>query len=156
MKLTLLAVGRLKTGPERTLLDTYLNRCEQVGRGIGFKAVEEREIADRAPSSAEERLALLAALPDGSHVIGLDERGKSLTSIQFADVLGTLRDQGVAEMVLVIGGADGLGDGVRQRANRLLAFGPMTWPHKLARVMAAEQLYRAVSILSGSPYHREG
>jgi 23S rRNA (pseudouridine1915-N3)-methyltransferase len=92
---------------------------------------------------------------DGAHVIACDEHGKARTSREFAAHIGRLRDDGVRKLVLVIGGADGLDPSLIAAANETLAFGVQTWPHALARAMLAEQVYRAVTILSGSPYHRD-
>lgn len=155
MRLTIAAIGRLKSGPEADLVDDYLARANQAGRALALGPctvieIDERKVRTRG--DADRRL--LASLPDDAAAIALDERGKSLTSPDFAKLLAGLRDRGVAETAFLIGGADGHGDAVRQRADRLLSLGPMVWPHMLARVMLAEQIYRAVSILGGSPYHR--
>ncbi len=156
MRLTIIAVGRLKSGPEAALVDDYLARANQAGRVLALgpstvTEIDERKLCGR--DDADSRL--LAALPDGATAIALDERGKTLTSPDFATLLAGLRDRGVAETAFLIGGADGHGNAVRQRADRVLSFGPMVWPHMLARVMLAEQIYRAVSILGGGPYHRD-
>ena len=155
MKITIAAVGRMKPGPEKLLLGDYLDRAVQAGRGLALgpftvTEIDERKARDRAAQSAR----LIEAIPSGATVIALDERGKTFSSPDFARMLATLRDQGASETIFLIGGADGHNKALRDRADRLLSFGPMVWPHMLARVMLAEQLYRAVSILSGSPYHR--
>ncbi len=155
MKITIAAVGRMKPGPERMLLDDYLERAGQAGRALALgpftvTEIDERKARDRAAQSAR----LIEAIPPGATVIALDERGKTLTSPDFAHLLASLRDHGAGAAVFLIGGADGHGDALRARADRLLSFGPMVWPHMLVRVMLAEQLYRAVSILAGGPYHR--
>ena len=98
---------------------------------------------------------LILAAAEGAHLIACDERGKTYSSRAFADHIAKLRDQGERRLVFAIGGADGLDASVRQAASSTLAFGPQTWPHALARAMLAEQLYRAVTILAGSPYHRD-
>jgi 23S rRNA (pseudouridine1915-N3)-methyltransferase len=85
----------------------------------------------------------------------MDERGKSLPSLKFADKIRDLQNQGRSHIQFIIGGADGLGDDIRKRADLLLSFGAQTWPHMLARVMLLEQIYRCQQILSGHPYHRE-
>jgi 23S rRNA (pseudouridine1915-N3)-methyltransferase len=155
MKITISAVGRMKSGPEQDLLDDYLARAGQSGRGLALgpfavNEIDERKARDRAAQSAR----LAEAIPAGATAIALDERGKTLSSPEFAKMLAALRDQGVGETVFLIGGADGHDKALRRQADRLLSFGPMVWPHMLARVMLAEQLYRAVSILAGGPYHR--
>ncbi len=155
MKITIAAVGRMKPGPERLLLDDYLKRAGQAGRALVLgpftvTEIDERRARDRATRSAR----LIEAIPPGATAIALDERGKTLSSPAFARMLTNLRDQGTGATVFLIGDADGHNDALRARADRLISFGPMVWPHMLARVMLAEQLYRAVSILSGSPYHR--
>lgn len=155
MRLTIHAVGRLKSSPELTLVEDYLARATQAGRALALGPCTVTEIDERkVRGSAEEGARLIAALPEGATAIALDERGKTVTSPAFARLLADLRDRGAAETAFLIGGADGHGPELRARADRLLSFGPMVWPHMLARVMLAEQIYRAVSILSGSPYHR--
>ena len=149
MRLTLLAVGRLRKGPEKALVDDYLTRFAKLGRGLGLPPVALVEVEGR-PSEAE---ALERALPGGAALIVLDERGRALTSPDFAAHLGRYRDE-ARDVCLVIGGADGLAPALRDRADLSLSFGRMVWPHMLARVMLAEQLYRAASVLAGSPYHR--
>ncbi|MEM9797778.1 MAG: 23S rRNA (pseudouridine(1915)-N(3))-methyltransferase RlmH [Pseudomonadota bacterium] len=150
MKLHLVAVGRLRKGPEKALVDDYLDRFAKSGRTLGLPSVTMTEVDPRGGSEA---LAIDRALPDGTAIVALDERGKQLSSPAFADLLAAYRDR-AQDVAFVIGGADGLTDDLRGRADRLLAFGPMVWPHMLARVMLSEQLYRAASILAGSPYHR--
>ena len=155
MKITVVAVGRLKSGPERMLVEDYLARAEVGGRRLGlgpFRLVEidERKARDAAAQSAR----LIEVIPPGASALALDERGEALPSVAFARLLGRLRDEGRSEAVFLIGGAEGHTEALRERADRVLSFGPMTWPHLLARVMLAEQLYRATTILGGLPYHR--
>ena len=155
MKFTIAAVGRMKPGPERTLLGDYIDRADQAGRAIAmgpFTVIEidERKARDRATQSAR----LIETIPPCATAIALDERGKTLSSPDFARMLADLRDRGTGAAVFLIGGADGHDKTLRDRADHLISFGPMVWPHMLARVMLAEQLYRAVSILAGGPYHR--
>ena len=155
MRLTVAAVGRLRDGPERRLVDDYLARCSATGRGIGLgpaTVVEVDERKARAPEVQAERLLALA--PGGAALLALDQRGETMSSEGLAALIARLRDAGRAEAVFLIGGADGHGPAVPERAERLISFGPMVWPHMLARVMLSEQLYRAVSILAGTPYHR--
>ena len=159
MKVTVVAVGRLKAGPERELLDRYRDRATRAGRQLGL-TFDFREIAESAaknPSTRkdEEAAAILAAVPSGTLLVALDEHGKSLDSRGFADRLAAWRDAAAKDVMVAIGGPDGLATAVLGKADLRLAFGAMTWPHQLVRVMLAEQLYRAVTILSGHPYHRD-
>ena len=117
-----------------------------------------REVEDKRAGTgrkAREADLLLSALPKNATVVALDERGKTLSSIQLAHALAAWRDDGTADIAFVIGGADGLDARVTQRADLVLSLGPMTWPHLMVRAMLAEQLYRAQQILAGHPYHRE-
>jgi 23S rRNA (pseudouridine1915-N3)-methyltransferase len=155
MRLHLCAVGRLRAGPERDLVDDYLERCARTGRGLGLGPVSVHEVEDRKGGGRSAEADLLArAIPEGAAVIALDERGKQLTSPDFAAALARFRDAGRGDLALLIGGADGLDPALRDRADMVLSLGPMVWPHLLVRVMLAEQLYRAASILAGAPYHR--
>lgn len=159
MKITVVAVGRLKTGPERDLLDRYRDRAGRAGRQLGL-TFDAREIPESSARSAaarkdEEAAAILASLAPGASLVALDEGGKSLDSRGFAARIATWRDAGAKDMAIAIGGADGLGSAVIDRADLRLAFGAMTWPHQIVRILIAEQLYRAVTILSGHPYHRD-
>ena len=158
MLITVAAVGKLKAGPERELFERFLERAEASGRTLGL-TFAVRELAESRAASAElrksqEGVSLRAALPGGATVVALDERGKNLTSTDFAGRIGSWRDGGQANLAFVIGGPDGHGAALTDAAALKIAFGGMTWPHQLARVMLAEQLYRAVTILSGHPYHR--
>lgn len=156
MRLHLIAVGRQKAGPERALTEDYLKRFERTGRALGLGPVELREIDDRKGGGMATEAALISrAVPEGAILCVLDERGVVESSPRFAQRLAGWRDQGVGDLALVIGGADGLDPGLRERADFALSFGAMVWPHMLVRVMLAEQLYRAASILAGSPYHRD-
>ena len=155
MRLHLCAVGRLRAGPERDLVDEYLQRLERTGRPLGLGPVSEHEVEDRRGGGmAAEGLLLSRAIPEGAALCVLDERGKSLSSPEFAAALAGWRDAGRQDAAFVIGGADGLDPGLRARADLVVSLGRMVWPHMLVRVMLAEQLYRAATILSGSPYHR--
>lgn len=155
MKVTIAAVGRLRAGPERELIDDYATRFDRTGRALGLGPLTVSEVEPRkGQGPAVEAPLLRAAIPDGAIVIALDERGKLMTSPEFASQLGEWRDQGRREAVFLIGGADGLAKDLRGTADARLSFGKMVWPHMLVRVMLAEQLYRAASILAGSPYHR--
>jgi 23S rRNA (pseudouridine1915-N3)-methyltransferase len=159
VKVLLAGVGRLKSGPERELVARYAERCEAFGRKIGLTGFGLREIEEsraRRPEDrkAEEAAALRALLPAGARLICLDERGKTMDSEVFAGRLGGWRDAGAPACAMVIGGPDGLDPELCGRADLVLAFGAMTWPHQLVRALAAEQLFRAMTILAGHPYHR--
>ncbi|AYD03063.1 23S rRNA (pseudouridine(1915)-N(3))-methyltransferase RlmH [Neorhizobium sp. NCHU2750] len=159
MRITLFAVGRLKAGPEKDLASRYLDRFAKAGPAIGLELAKLVEIQESRASNAETRkreeaAALEKALPEGAVLVLLDERGKALDSQAFSDVVGRYRDNGKRDMMLAIGGADGLDPDLRAKADLVLNLGSMTWPHQLVRILIAEQLYRAVTILSGHPYHR--
>ncbi|MEL6583670.1 MAG: 23S rRNA (pseudouridine(1915)-N(3))-methyltransferase RlmH [Pseudomonadota bacterium] len=156
MRLTIAAVGRLKRGPEAALVEDYLSRCSKTGRALGLGPAQVIEVEDRKGGGMAAEAALLAAkLLEGAKVVVLDERGAVLASPVFATRLAGWRDDGVRDTVFVIGGADGVDASLRERADLCLSFGKMVWPHMLVRVMVAEQLYRATTILAGGPYHRE-
>jgi len=155
MRVHVYAVGRLRTGPERALIDDYTTRFDRTGRALGLGPLDMHEVEDRKGGGMEAEAALLdRAIPRGAVVVALDERGQVMSSPDFADRLAGWRDGGRGDVAFVIGGADGLAPDLRSRADLLLSFGRMVWPHMLARVMLCEQLYRAASILAGSPYHR--
>jgi 23S rRNA (pseudouridine1915-N3)-methyltransferase len=154
MKIAIVAIGRLPRSPETELVRLYVERATSAGRALGLGPVEVAEVESRKPGKAAEAEALKPHLAD-AHVIACDEHGTARPSRAFATELGRLRDDGVRKVAFVIGGADGLDPALLAAADGRLAFGPQTWPHALARVMLAEQVYRAVSILSGSPYHRD-
>lgn len=155
MRVTLCAVGRLRKGPEKALIDDYLARFDKTGRGLGLGPATLREVEDRKGGGMEGEATLLdKAIPSGAVICCLDERGRMMTSPDFAGQLGKWRDQGRSDLAVVIGGADGIDPALRARADLALSFGQMVWPHMLARVMLAEQLYRAAAILAGTPYHR--
>ena len=154
MKIILLAIARLGRTPEAGLVRDYAERATASGRALGLGPVEVVELESRKPGKAAEGELLLDHLQD-AYVIACDEHGKAHASRAFATRIARLRDDGVRKLVIVIGGADGLAPEVLARADDTLAFGPQTWPHALARVMLAEQVYRAVTILAGSPYHRD-
>lgn len=155
MRVSLCVVGRLRSGPERELLDDYLTRFDRTGRALGLGPVQVLEVEDKKGGGMDAEAELLRrTIPEGAVLVTLDERGKMLTSPQFADRMAEWRDAGQRDMALVIGGADGISPALRAEADFSISFGKMVWPHMLVRVMAAEQLYRAASILAGSPYHR--
>jgi len=159
MHLIVIAIGRLKQGPERELAQRYSERFEDIGRKLGFRGLYIHEIAesrarDATSRIADEAAAISAAMPEKSALVALDERGKNLDSATFAGHLGRWRDESVAKAVFVIGGADGLSPDLRRSAKLSISFGSATWPHQMVRVMLLEQLYRAATILAGHPYHR--
>lgn len=153
MRLGIAAVGRLRQGPEAALVADYLDRFARTGRGIGLPAVTVAEVEAKSGGMPAEAALLERALPAGALIVTLDERGSMLTSPEFADRLAGWRDAG-RDAAFVIGGADGLAQNLRTRADLSISFGSMVWPHLLVRVMLAEQLYRAATILAGGPYHR--
>lgn len=159
MKFSLHAIGRMKSGAEKELFQKYWQRAQASGRGLGVSLLELREYGESKAGRASERKRqeasdLLKTIDKRAFVIALDERGKTMTSPDFANLLGKVRDQGAPEIIVIIGGADGLDESVHGRADTTIAFGAMTWPHQLVRILAAEQIYRAFSILSGHPYHK--
>ncbi|MGQ2909316.1 MAG: 23S rRNA (pseudouridine(1915)-N(3))-methyltransferase RlmH [Aliihoeflea sp.] len=158
MRLSIHAVGRMKAGPERDLVARYLDRLAKTGSAVGMEFAGVTEIAESQARSAEQRMReeadrLESALGDAALVL-LDERGKNMTSPAFAGYLSRHIDGGRKAMVVAIGGADGHDPALRGNADLLLSFGALTWPHQLVRVLLAEQLYRASTILSNHPYHR--
>ena len=156
MKITICAVGRLRAGPERELINDYLKRFDSTGRALGLGPVECREVEDRKGGGMSAEAALLdRAIPEGAVICVLDERGQPMSSPDFARQMARWRDDGRSDLALVIGGADGIDPPLRARADLALSFGKMVWPHMLVRVMLSEQLYRAATILAGGPYHRD-
>ena len=158
MRLAVVAVGRLKSGPERSLVERYRERAEALGRPLGLSPFDLSEIpegrARRAPDRrAEEGTALLDKSGPAA-LIAFDERGKTVTSEAFAGLIARWRDDGRPAAACLIGGPDGLDDAIRARADLVLSFGALTLPHQLVRVLVVEQLYRALTILAGHPYHR--
>lgn len=158
MRLAVITIGRLKQGPERELVERYLERANDLGRKLGFRAIEISELPesrarDAATRMAEEGRAIAALIGEKIVIVTLDEKGKSLDSEGFARHLGAWRDSGI-DCAFVIGGADGLSPDLKRRAKLSVAFGTATWPHQLVRVLLLEQIYRAATILSGHPYHR--
>jgi 23S rRNA (pseudouridine1915-N3)-methyltransferase len=159
MRLIVAAVGRLRDGPERALFEKYRDRFAPLAKRLGLAPVAWHEIGEsRAGTAAkrreEEGAALLRLVREVEFIIALDERGKALTSEAFAGALAKARDGGKRAAGILIGGPDGLSEAVRGAAHLTLAFGAVTLPHMLTRIVLAEQLYRAATILSGHPYHR--
>ena len=158
MRIVVAAVGRLKAGAERELAERYRDRAAKSGRALGIRDIEVIEVRDSRARETERRtleesIALASVIPDVT--VALDGRGDSLSSESFAGRLRAWSDAGRASVFFAIGGADGLGEVLRERADLTLAFGTVTWPHQLVRIMLLEQIYRAFTILSGHPYHRE-
>lgn len=151
MRLTVAAVGRWKSGPERALYEQFARR---LAWPLELKQVEEKKKLPPHKLVRREGELLLAAVPKGAVVVALDQRGKPMTSAAFAKRLGAWRDDGVGDVAFVIGGAEGLDESVRKKAALIVSLGPMTWPHLMVRALLAEQLYRAQAILTGHPYHR--
>ena len=159
MRIVVAAVGRMKRGPEQELAERYRGRTEKSGRGIGLRSVEIVEIAESRARDAqrrmlEESIALANVIPKGAATVLLDPRGEAVDSNAFAKRLRGWNDGG-RDAAFVIGGPDGLAPSLSESADLHLAFGALTWPHQLVRIMLLEQIYRAVTILSGHPYHRD-
>ena len=155
MRVHLCAVGRLRVGPERDLITDYVTRFDRTGRALGLGPLSEHEVEDKKNAGMSAEADLLArAIPAGALIACLDERGAVLSSPDFAAQLAKWRDGGRQDVAFVIGGADGIDPSLRAKAEFSLSFGRMVWPHMLVRVMLAEQIYRAATILGGGPYHR--
>jgi 23S rRNA (pseudouridine1915-N3)-methyltransferase len=159
VRIGIFAVGKLKQGPERELCARYVERAKLSGKPLGLTGFDISEQSESRASSpdarkTEEGRAFRSSLPEGVIVV-LDEHGKPLNSEKFARQIERWRDEGKPSVSFVIGGADGLDPGFTGNADLMLSFSPLTWPHQLVRIMLAEQLYRATTILSGHPYHRE-
>ena len=159
MRLTVAAVGRLKRGPESELSERYRDRAAKAGRGIGIQAIDLVELTEsRAREGArrqtEESIALAQLIPEGATAILLDRTGDNIGTEALTTSLQNWRDEGRTAVVFLIGGPDGVAPALREKANVCLAFGKATWPHQLIRIMLLEQIYRAITIMSGHPYHR--
>jgi len=159
MRIVIAAVGRLKQGPERDLAERYRKRAADAGRSVGLTAFDVIEIRESRADNVgrrmlEESIAIANVIPERAATVLLDERGESVSSASFAGHLQGWRSQDRPAAVFIIGGADGLSPSLRERASLAIAFGAATWPHQLVRIMLLEQLYRAVTMLSGHPYHR--
>jgi 23S rRNA (pseudouridine1915-N3)-methyltransferase len=157
LRLTILAVGRLRGGPEAELVADYLARFDRVARPLGLGPARVVEVEDRRGGGPAAEAALItAAIPKGARLVALDERGDMADSPGFAALLRRTADAGIRDLAFAIGGADGLDPAFRDAADLRLSLGRLVWPHLLARVMLCEQLYRGASILAGTPYHRGG
>ncbi|TNE59915.1 MAG: 23S rRNA (pseudouridine(1915)-N(3))-methyltransferase RlmH [Alphaproteobacteria bacterium] len=160
MKITLLAVGRGKKAPEQQLMEHYFDRFNALGASLGLGPVQLIEVEEKRPIKGAERQRreaelLEKALPAGALRVALDERGKNPTSVEFSELLTRARDNGQSELVFMIGGADGFDRDFLATAQQKISFGRMTYPHMLVRALLAEQIYRAATILSGHPYHKD-
>lgn len=156
MKITLRCANVVRSGPERDLIDDYLKRASGLVGRCGIHSINEQQIDLRkCKTRTEETRKLLSDIPAGAAIIALDERGKSLTSRQVAQFVESKAQSGTRELFIVIGGADGFEPQDLPAGIGKWSFGSNTWPHKLVRVMLAEQMYRALSIMAGSPYHRD-
>ncbi len=160
MRIIITAIGRLKKGPERELVARYVDRTQRTGKSIGVTAVEMTEIAESRAQTTElrrqnEAEMLLERLPESSHIIVFDERGRSPDSRTFAQSIQQQSNAGTGSLVFIIGGPDGLAQSLRKRADQIISFGSLTMPHQLVRIMVCEQIYRATTILTNHPYHRD-
>ena len=151
MKINIIAVGQAKKSKYCEFIDQYTKRIQW------NVAIHECESKHKTPqkNQQEEQEKILKHLDNKAVIIALDERGKTLKSLEFAQTLENFKNNGNNHIQFIIGGADGLTPAIRDKANLLLSFGKQTWPHMLARVMLLEQIYRAQQILAGHPYHRE-
>jgi len=159
MRLVVIAVGRLKQGPERELAEAYRKRAQAIGRALGVREIEIVEIRESRAQDAERRrveesIAIANVVPERAVIVILDERGDNLDSAALAGQIQAWRKEDRPAVCFVVGAADGLGQSLKERAKLKLAFGAATWPHQLVRIMLLEQLYRAASIIAGHPYHR--
>ncbi len=159
MKLGLIVIGRLKSGPEHMLCHDYLDRSQKLGRQLGFSAITLTELEARVPMNLDpkpiEAQKISEQIDTLSHVIICDENGQNLSSRFFSQQLADLRDRGTKRLDFVIGGANGLDESIKLRAQSAMSFGVQTWPHAFVRVMLLEQIYRAMTMMSGHPYHRD-
>lgn len=159
MRIHIAAIGRLKTGPEKLMADDYQKRIEVLGRKAGITAIKIAEWSESQQATAKQRMdeeaqIFWGACPAAATTFILDERGKSHSSEEFAAKLRKSADEGVSDLVFMIGGPDGHSQQTREKANNLIALGPMVWPHRLVRIMLLEQIYRSVTIMLNHPYHR--
>ncbi len=159
MRIQVGAVGRLKDGPERQLAELYLERANALGRNAGIGPLNIAEILESRAATADLRMADEAArlhtgLSEETVTVALDSSGRDIASEDLAALIGRWRDGGTATVAFLIGGPDGLSPEIKATAGYRLAFGRMTWPHRLVRIMLLEQVYRSVTILVNHPYHR--
>jgi 23S rRNA (pseudouridine1915-N3)-methyltransferase len=160
MKLKISAIGKLKSGPEQELFSRYFKRAQVSGNKLGFSSITHQEYPESKNSSVQIRKQqecklLFPVENKNSALMVFDENGKDFTSTKFARLLAHQRDQGNNELIMTLGGPDGLDQKLLNKAKYSVRFGSMTWPHQIARILLAEQLYRAMTILAGHPYHRQ-
>ena len=160
MRLIIATIGKLKSGPEQALVERYVKRAASGLKNTGFGKFEILELPEsRKPQTIQrqedEGQRLLDKLPSSFQLVVFDERGKSLSSEGFADYLGSSAEGGASDLVMVIGGPDGVSTNLREKADLVVSFGKLTMPHQIVRALVAEQIYRATTILSGHPYHRQ-
>jgi 23S rRNA (pseudouridine1915-N3)-methyltransferase len=159
LRLQVLAIGKLKAGPERQLAEDYQGRVEAIRKKSGITAFDVKEFAESQAQSVASRMkaeaeVLWGAVPSGAEAFVLDERGKALSSATFAALIEKRLERAVPAVSFMIGGPDGHAPETREKATIMISFGAMTWPHRLTRVMLFEQIYRTLTILQGHPYHR--
>lgn len=160
MRIVVAAVGRLKPGPDRELAERYRDRAIKAGRALGLRGPDVIEVRESRAREAERRIteeaiALAGAVPQDAVKVVLDSRGQNASSDAFAQRIRAWRDGGRQAVCFIIGGANGLPAGSLDDADMSFAFGSATWPHQLVRIMLMEQIYRAMTLLSGHPYHRD-
>ena len=159
MKLTISAIGKMKSGPEQELFSRYLTRAKSIGAGIGFPNVSLVEYSESKSSNTsirkDQEADLILAGSGQAIILAFDENGKDYSSQQFSSLLANYRDDSTPNMVFALGGPDGHGDALLKKAKLTIRLGKMTWPHQIARILLIEQIYRAMTIMSGHPYHRE-
>jgi len=159
MRLQILAVGRMKSGPEQELYDRYSSRISKSGKALHFMGLDLHEIVESRATDTNKRKSdeaeqLIKAAGEATRIILLDERGKDLSSQEFSQLLKTEQDMGTTKLAFAIGGPDGHGDELKNVSVRKIRLGSMTWPHQIARILLVEQIYRGITILAGHPYHR--
>lgn len=159
MQISILAIGRMKSGPDLALFERYMDRASKSGKSLHLSGPDLREFSESRAATTDLRKKdeagqLLSAASPDTYLIALDEHGRDVSSVQFAEIIRNLRDDGTRHLAIAIGGPDGHGKDLLQKANKTIRFGAMTWPHQLVRILLAEQIYRATTILSGHPYHR--
>ena len=154
MKINICAIGQIKSSPEVAMVNDYVDRFERIGKNIGLGPIKIIEKESKKSGILSEGKVLLASIPNNSIICILDEKGTDLDSLAFAKKIEHWRDSLNLDLSLVIGGAGGLSNEIKNKAHHSISFGKMVWPHRLIRVMITEQLYRAASIISGSPYHK--
>lgn len=152
MKIQILAIGKLKKGPQLTLMEDYLKRIK--GWKIEIQQINEAKASGSEQRKQQDAKNLLPYFSEKSFIIALDERGENVSSMEFAQMLQTAEAQFYTEVIIVIGGSDGLAEEIREQSHKLIAFGRLTWPHQLVRLLLCEQIYRAQTIINNHPYHK--